>query len=236
MRYLKAFGLLALSLAGCNHVGVVYSEYQEFSLAAIRVTPENSSPVDINMGWNQGTVAIVARRGGGQQPNEAASIIAQTSLVSVPPVEGAGEDLLRTDSYFISGTAALAASAPEGYAVKVKLGDDDVLTTGPCQGSPEERIAAALGKREGEIRSVRAQVQQAQKDARAIVALLDASKLDAVRDAMRTAQLLDPQDDFDAGADADGKRQWLLRRIVGGESREELGQIQQLVKDLQALR
>lgn len=158
---LLAFAALSAS-TGCGYKGAIYSSYQEAGLG-IRTTAESDAPVKVHFGYDHSVAALVPRRGGDLTNEEATSLISKEAVgAGVNPVRAGTEPLLCMDSAFISGTAAIVASAPSGATVKVlpataacpacpgavaERGSITVTT----EGNAGARIAAALTQRPGAL-------------------------------------------------------------------------------------
>ena len=140
-------------LAACAYRGAVYSEYTQFALD-VRATQESSSPVKVNLGYDRGVLAYVpklddrshSRRG------EAVSLISWNNVGSdwlpIDATKGvlSSQKVLRVDAGFISGIAAVVASAPSNANVQVVADTTGKETSFAVRtvGGPGERIGLAL--------------------------------------------------------------------------------------------
>jgi hypothetical protein len=155
-------GATLLASPGCTYKGAIYSSYQEAGLG-IRTTAESTAPIKVHFGYDHSVGAFVPRRGGDAANEEATSIISKEQVgAGVNPLQTATEDLLMVDSAFITGTAAIVASAPSGATVKVRpaatacpacpgVATEAGSNTFVATGSPGERIATALTQRPGTL-------------------------------------------------------------------------------------
>ncbi len=128
--------LIAFPLvSGCAYDGVIYSSYQEGGLG-IRTTADSTAPIKVHFGYDHAVAAFVPRRGGDSASEEATSIISKDEVtatfalpVTIDPnvatTAAAKEEaegpktMIAVDSAFITGTAAIVASAPAGAEVKI---------------------------------------------------------------------------------------------------------------------
>ena len=133
MKALTFLGLSALTLAltGCKYRGAVYSEYNQTALD-IRAQQASSSPIKVNFGYDRGVVAYVPKRNAGSNTldGEAVSVIAWNNLQhNINPFTTATNGLLQVDAGFISGVAAVVATAPADAEVVVVPVHDAVFET-----------------------------------------------------------------------------------------------------------
>lgn len=145
--------VLVAALSGCAYKGAIYSSYQEFGLG-IRTTAESDAPVKVHVGYDHSVAAFVPRRGGDARSEEATSLISKEAVGSqINPTKSGTGDLLTVDSAFISGTAAIVASAPSNAIVRVLDGGAACPTDArsasgikefKTQGSPGDRVGVAL--------------------------------------------------------------------------------------------
>jgi len=144
-RLLTTLALATLAAGtGCKpYRGAIYSSYQETGLG-IRTTAQSEAPVKVHVGYNRSVAAFVPRRGSDAQTEEATALIAKDEVrIAANPTTTGTANLLAVDSAFITGTAAIVASAPSGAKVKVESGgvaQQSFTTTG----SAGDRIATAL--------------------------------------------------------------------------------------------
>lgn len=69
--------ICAANLTGCaTYPGLFYTEHAQFGLQ-VKVNPRENKPVDVNMGYDRGTFAVVPRAGKGQ---EAVSVISKNDI------------------------------------------------------------------------------------------------------------------------------------------------------------
>lgn len=123
MKILILPGLLALTLTftGCQYRGAVYSEYNQTALD-IRAQQASSSPIKVNFGYDRGVFAYVPKRNASTNSfdGEAVSVIAWNNLQhDINPFTTATNSLLRVDAGFISGVAAIVATAPADAEVVI---------------------------------------------------------------------------------------------------------------------
>ncbi len=226
--------LLAPLLPGCRNVGVVYGEYQQFSLASFRVTPEEASPLSVNIGWNQGNLAIVSKKGKGAQSGEAVAMIAKTELGSGHDLTGnSNGNLLAADSYFISGNAAVVASLPDGKQVVLKSGATETVDGIEIEGTPAERIGSAFNLQVEEVDEIRGRVEVLQGQVDEILMVLSEAQLERARIALAQTSMIDEGDSWDASATEVQKRRWLRTSSRGGD---ELVDVEDLNSFLAGLR
>lgn len=123
LRRLLSVGLAgaALLAAGCTYRGAVYSEYNQTALD-IRAQQASSAPIKVNFGYDRSVFAYVPKRNASSNSldGEAVSVIAWNHLQhSVNPYGTGTNTLLQVDAGFISGVAAVVASAPANADVVV---------------------------------------------------------------------------------------------------------------------
>lgn len=143
-RLLTSLALVALAAgSGCKpYRGAIYSSYQETGLG-IRTTAQSEAPVKVHVGYNRSVAAFVPRRGGDAQTEEATALIAKDEVrIAANPTTTGTATLLAVDSAFITGTAAIVASAPSGATVVVN--DPRARQTFTASGNAGDRIATAL--------------------------------------------------------------------------------------------
>lgn len=144
---------LALAGGGCAYRGAIYASYQEAGLA-VRTTADGNAPVKVNVGYDRAVAAFVPRRGGDAAVEEATALISKDEVRIIADPTGVGTDtLLAVDSAFITGTAAIVASAPAGALVRVHDAGTPAAIAAAASasaadwrpsGSAGERIATAL--------------------------------------------------------------------------------------------
>ncbi|MBY0277350.1 hypothetical protein K2Z84_18620 [Candidatus Binatia bacterium] len=97
----------------------------------------------VHVGYNRSVGAFVPRRGGDPQTEEATAMIAKDEVrIAANPTTTGTANLLAVDSAFITGTAAIVASAPSGATVKVE--DPRAPQSFTASGNAGARIATAL--------------------------------------------------------------------------------------------
>lgn len=106
-------GLGVSLLAGCAYRGAVYAEYTHYGLG-VRSSVEAAAPIDVELGYGRGVFSLVPKRTGTSAPGEAVSMIGLNQIASVAdPGAITRVPLLKVNTAFISGSAALAAVTPE---------------------------------------------------------------------------------------------------------------------------
>jgi hypothetical protein len=225
-----ALVVLTFATACASNVGILYTEYQQFSLASARITPEETSPIRVTMGWDQGSLAIVRRRGDEDsnvpQAGEAVSMIAKTELgseFSLRPGE-VRQRLLGADSYFISGSAAIVAAVEEGKEVSIRAGDDRVVTELETEGPPAERLMSALGGRIEELESLRGRIVEEQRRVDRLLDALDPSAYDDTRAQLIASGLAAADDPYDARTPVD-KLRWLRKMSRADDTAQNLDRL-----------
>ncbi len=141
--------LLAVCLAtvcvgssGCSYSGAIYGSQQKFGLG-IHLTTSDTTPVEMNVGYDQAVIAYVPRRGPEGATDEATAIISKNDLRTISnPTQLKSNPILQVDAALISGTAAIVASTTPGKTVEVSVGDRS--QTLPIVGNAGERISTAL--------------------------------------------------------------------------------------------
>jgi transcription elongation factor len=117
--------MAALSLAslGCaRYPGMFYTEHTHFGLQ-VKVNPRENKPVDVNMGYDRGTFAVVPRT---TQGADTSSVISKTDLC----VRFVESSVVR--NVFASGNAAKQITA-DGERVKALFQVRDSGTQGTVQ-------------------------------------------------------------------------------------------------------
>lgn len=130
---LLIFGLagLILTTSGCHYRGAVYSEYNQTALD-IRAQQASSSPIQVNFGYDRGVFAYVPKRNASTNSldGEAVSVIAWNNLQhDVNPFTTSSNTLLQVDAGFISGVAAIVATAPQDAKIVIVPVHDAVFET-----------------------------------------------------------------------------------------------------------
>src|SRR5512147_2296059 len=114
-----AVALQAGALTGCAYKGAIYSSYQEGGLG-VRTTAESEAPVKVHFGYDRSVAAFIPRRGGNPASEEVTSIISKDEVrAMVNPTRLGTDELIAVDSAFITGTAAIVASAPSNAVVTI---------------------------------------------------------------------------------------------------------------------
>jgi hypothetical protein len=170
-----------LAVGGCGYKGAIYSSYQEVGLG-IRATAESEAPVKVHFGYDRSVGAFVPRRGGDLKNEESTSLISREEVSADANPANAGKNILSVNSAFISGTAAIVASAPSGATVTLApamakecapcpeakekgtpLGSQSFVT----RGAPGRRIGMALTQQPGRLSDLQIDIQ-------GVVKLIDA--------------------------------------------------------------
>ena len=153
-RIAYAGGLLvaaALGCGGCAYRGAIYSSYQEGGIG-IRTTAESSAPIKVHFGYDRSVAAFVPRRGGDAQSEEATSLISKDQVgANLNPTKITTADALMIDSAFITGTAAIVASAPDDATVTVNAAPGVPGASYVAIGSAGDRIGMALTQQPGRL-------------------------------------------------------------------------------------
>jgi hypothetical protein len=178
------------------------------------------------MGWDQGTIAIVRRRGDEgtnvPQAGEAVSMIAKTVLGSEFSLRpGETRNLLGADSYFVSGTAAMVAAVEEDKKVSIIAGNQEAVTGFVTEGTPEERISAALGMRSAQLADLRVRIAEEQGRVDGLLDSIDPGAYDEARVRLIATGLADADVRYDARTPAE-KKAWLRKMSRAGDDEEDL--------------
>ena len=138
---LIAFNIIMIT--GCVYNGAVYSEYQHFTLAGVRASPEGATPIDITFGYDRGVIAYIPKKNGN---GDSSSIIAKNFVkASTNPINNS-KDLLKIDASFYSGNTAIIAAAPPDVEVVLKSGDKTERKIKIDSSSPQDRITMSFAK------------------------------------------------------------------------------------------
>jgi hypothetical protein len=131
--------------SGCYH-GAIYSSYQEGGLG-IRTTAESDAPIKVHFGYDRSVVAFVPRRGDDAKSEEATALISRDDVsTNLNPMNTGTTNLIAVNSAFITGTAAIVASAPDHAVVNVHDPNSPatVKQTYAPSGDAAVRVAAAV--------------------------------------------------------------------------------------------
>jgi len=142
-----ASAILAPIVSGCGYHGAVYSSYQQLGLD-IRATTESNAPVKVSLSYERGAGALVPKLDMEKSRGDAVSLLSTDDVATTAGNPKATKDWLgnpplRASSAFISGPAAVVASAPSNTVVTIvepRGNERQIQTTG----SAGARIAAAL--------------------------------------------------------------------------------------------
>jgi hypothetical protein len=186
--------VFAVTLTGCAYRGAVYASYQELGLGIKAASAEANSPIKVHFGYDRGAGAWVPRRGGGQEGEEAVSLISRDDVRStVNPTRLGQDSILEVDSALIAGTAAIVASSPPDATVTV-MSPPPPPTAGAVAG-------AASGWTSATFRTTGSAGE------RIAVALSDSPKLSATElDVSVLLDMLDKRENRDAVFDAASAR------------------------------
>lgn len=137
-------------LSGCSYPGLFFTEHQHVGVQ-LRISPEETKPVDVNLGYDRGLFAMVPRL---EKGKDAASILAKSDF----NITYRSNTIIR--NVFASGRAANILtdnSEGKGQSKLEALFDPEFAC---LQGSIHERVVAATTKLEevyqaGDIEKIR---------------------------------------------------------------------------------
>lgn len=142
--------VLTIMTAGCaTRNGAVYSHYQAFSLASFRISEEVAAPIQINVGYDRGSVASLPKRNGNME-GESTSLLSSSRLVAnlaLNATKSAPPSQFIVTEHIASGNAAVIAALPDsGTPVQLILDPSMSPVVFNVKGTQAERVAGVLGK------------------------------------------------------------------------------------------
>lgn len=141
---MKSFTIVMLAavllLPSCQYRGAVYVSHTHVGVG-VKSSPEAASPIDMNIGYNHEVIAFVPKREGETMPGESAALISMsdTQIMSRP----GSSTVLKVRDGLITGSAAIAASVPDGSVISATVGGASGAST-EVTGNVGDRIGAAF--------------------------------------------------------------------------------------------
>ena len=130
-----SFLLMITFLWGCSYPGIFFTEHQHVGVQ-LRISPEETKPIDVNFGYDRGLFAMVPRL---EKGKDAASVLAKSDF----NITYRSHTIMR--NVFASGRAANILTDNSDGTGQKKV--EALFDPEAClQGSLHERIVAATNK------------------------------------------------------------------------------------------